>query len=519
MNDQGIEPGAKGAQEADDRSERPRRAPLIGLIAGGAIFIALLAMAPPQGMSPAAWRVAAVATLMAVFWITEALPVAATALIPLAAFPLLGIAPIEAAARPYANPLVFLFLGGFVIALAMERWHLHERFALVILRHVGNRMDGLIAGFMAATAGLSMWVSNTATTLMMLPIALSVIAVLHLADGSLQEGTPTPVKGFAPALLLSIAYGASVGGMATLVGTPPNAFLAGFMLQTYNVEIGFAQWLALGLPLAAIMLVLVWWLLTRVIYRLKGVVVEGAGEVITGHAAAQGRWSRGETLVACLFATTALAWMTRPWFAPHLPAGVHLNDTVIAMTAAVAAFVIPVEWRRGVFLMNWDWAKRLPWGVLILFGGGLTLASAISQTGLAGWIGIKLAIVAGLPPILIVLTVIAIVIFLTELTSNTATTAAFLPVMAALAVSLGENPLLLVAPAALAASCAFMLPVATPPNAIVFGSGHLTVPQMARAGVLLNIAGIAVITSLAYSLLLVVFGVEPGALPGWARPS
>jgi len=519
MNDQGTEPTPEGPRDEDDGGKRAQRAPLIGLIAGGAIFIILLALAPPEGMSPAAWRVAAVAVLMAVFWMTEALPVAATALIPLAAFPLLGIAPVDAAARPYANPLVFLFLGGFIIALAMERWHLHERIALTILRYVGNRMDGLVAGFMVATAGLSMWISNTAATLMMLPIALSVIAVFHLQSGSPRGTIPTPATSFAPALLLSVAYGASVGGMATLVGTPPNAFLAGFMLQTYKVEIGFAKWLALGLPLAAIMLVLVWWLLTRIIYRLKGAVVEGAGEVIANHAAARGPWSQGEKLAAYLFAATALAWVVRPGFAPYLPAGVHLNDTVIAITAAVAAFVIPVDLRRGVFLMDWDWAKRLPWGVLILFGGGLRLASAITQTGLAAWIGGQFTVVAGLPPIIIVLAVITVIVFLTELTSNAATTATFLPVMAALAISLGENPLLLVAPAALAASCAFMLPVATPPNAIVFGSGHITVPQMLRAGVLLNIAGIVVITTIAYSLLLVVFGVEPGALPGWARAS
>ncbi|MDH3239859.1 MAG: DASS family sodium-coupled anion symporter [Alphaproteobacteria bacterium] len=505
-----------GEGRDDETGPNPaRHVRFLGLILGGAAFVGLLTIDPPQGMTQPAWRIAAVAVLMAVLWITEALPLAATALIPLAAFPLLGISGIGAAAAPYANPLIFLFFGGFVIALAMERWRLHERIALAVLRRAGNRMDGIVGGFMAATAGLSMWVSNTATALMMLPIALSVISVLHLEVAGTEARTGP--RGFAPALLLAIAYGASLGGMATLVGTPPNAFLAGFMKQTYGADIGFAQWLALGLPLAVILLAIVWWLLTRVIYRLKGHTIGGAGAVIAGREAARGPWSRGEKLAACLFAATALAWVTRPLFAPYLPDSVRLDDTVIAITAAVAAFTIPVDPRRGVFLMNWDWAKRLPWDILLLFGGGLTLASGIAETGLAAWMGDALKGIGALPPIVIVLAVIAVIVFLTELTSNTATTAAFLPVMAALAISLGENPLLLVVPAALAASCAFMLPVATPPNAIVFGSGHLTIPQMARAGILLNVAAIIVLTGFAYSLLLIVFGVEPGVLPDWAK--
>jgi sodium-dependent dicarboxylate transporter 2/3/5 len=515
MTEHGTAPRSGSQQNGETEPHPARHTGLIGLILGGIVFVGLLALDPPQGMTHGAWRVAAVAVLMAVFWITEALPLAATALIPLAAFPLLGISAIDSAARPYANPLIFLFLGGFILALAMERWRLHERIALAVLRRAGNRMDGIIGGFMAATAGLSMWVSNTATALMMLPIALSVITVLHQDPAG--AGARTETRGFAPALLLAIAYGASVGGMATLVGTPPNAFLAGFMKQTYGVDVGFAQWFAMGLPLAVVLLFIVWWLLTRVIYPLKGQTIGGAAAVIAQREAARGPWSRGEKLAAVLFAATALAWVTRPLFAPYLPEGMRLNDTVIAVAAAVAAFVIPVDARRGVFLMNWDWAKRLPWDILLLFGGGLTLASGIAETGLAAWIGDALKAVGVLPPIVIVLAVIAVIVFLTELTSNTATTAAFLPVMAALAISLGENPLLLVVPAALAASCAFMLPVATPPNAIVFGSGHLTIPQMARAGILLNIAAIIVLTGLAYSLLLVVFGVEPGLLPGWAK--
>jgi sodium-dependent dicarboxylate transporter 2/3/5 len=314
--------------------------------------------------------------------------------------------------------------------------------------------------------------------------------------------------------LLSVAYGATAGGMATLVGTPPNAFLAAFMLQDYGIEIGFAQWMVMALPLSIVMLVIIWWLITRVIFDLKGRTITGAQDLIRERAAGQGKMSPGEKRIAVLFALLALAWVLRPWIVKQIP-GLGLNDTVIAVTAAILAFMIPVDLRRGVFLMNWDWAKRLPFGLLILFGGGLSLASAISRTGLAGWIGIQLDVLGGLPPVLIVMATITLLIFLTELTSNTATTAAFLPVVAALAISLGENPMLLVAPAALAASCAFMLPVATPPNAIVYSSGHLTIAQMARAGLLLNVMAIVVITLVAYSALLVVFGVEPGVLPDW----
>jgi len=456
------------------------KASLYGLAIGLAVFVVLFLLPPPDEMSPEAWRVAAVAILMAIFWVTEAVPLPVTALIPLAAFPLLGVMPIKATAAPYANPVIFLFMGGFIIALAMERW----------------------------------WVANTATTLMMLPIALSIVALYKDRNNSPAESMRSGPTAFPSALLLSVAYGATAGGMATLVGTPPNAFLAAFMLQDYGIEIGFAQWMVMALPLSIVMLVIIWWLITRVIFDLKGRTITGAQDLIRERAAGQGKMSPGEKRIAVLFALLALAWVARPWIVRQIP-GLGLNDTVIAVTAAILAFMIPVDLRRGVFLMNWDWAKRLPFGLLILFGGGLSLASAISQTGLAGWIGTQLDVLGGLPPVLIVMATITLLIFLTELTSNTATTAAFLPVVAALAISLGENPMLLVAPAALAASCAFMLPVATPPNAIVYSSGHLTIAQMARAGLLLNVMAIVVITLVAYSALLVVFGVQPGVLPDW----
>ena len=501
-----TEPGSSGPAQGLPKVR------LIGLLVGVSVFAIMVFSPPPESLSPAAWRVAAVGLLMAVFWVTEALPLPATALLPLPLFPLLGVMSTKATAAPYASPVIFLFMGGFVVALSMERWRLHERIALFVLKLVGERMDRLIGGFMVATAALSMWVSNTATTLMMLPIALSMAALYKKGVTPEPSASRTGAAAFPSALLLSVAYGATAGGVATLVGTPPNAFLAGFMSQNYGIEIGFAQWMAMALPLSILLLVLMWWLMTRVIFRLKGHSIEGAQEIIRERVASQGKMSTGENRTALLFLLLALAWITRPLIVEKLP-GLALDDTVIAMVAAMLAFVIPVDLKRGVFLMNWEWAQRLPFGILILFGGGLTLASAIDKTGLAGWIGDQLAVLSGMPPIIIVVAMITLLIFLTELTSNTATTAAFLPVVAALALTLGEHPLLLVVPAALAASCAFMLPVATPPNAIVFSSGHLRIGQMARAGVLLNLVAIVLITLVAYTALLFVFGVEPGVLP------
>jgi sodium-dependent dicarboxylate transporter 2/3/5 len=467
---------------------------------GVALFIVLLVIPAPAGLAPAAWRVAAVALLMAVLWLSEAIPVAATALLPLALFPMLGVASIEQTAAPYANPLVFLFLGGFVIALAIERWNLHRRIALTVLDHVGAREDLQIAGFMLATAGLSMWVSNTATSIMMLPVALSVIP--RGEGGEIERGK----RGFASALLLSVAYSANIGGVTTLVGTPPNALLAGFMLQNYDVQIGFAQWMLIGVPVAVLMLVICWWLLTRGIYDVGREELPGARAAIGDALRGLGPASRAEKRVAAVFSLTAALWIFRPLLARELP-DLMLSDTSIAMIGALLLFVVP-SGRGGMeFLLTWRYAERLPWGVLLLFGGGLTLASAVQDSGLAAGIGQALTALGAWPAFGLVVAVTVLIIFLTELTSNIATTATFLPVVAALAVTVGQGPLLLAIPAVLAASFAFMMPVATPPNAIVFASGYVTIPQMVRAGIWLNIIGVAVIISVLYALMTAVFGV------------
>jgi len=481
----------------------------IGLIGGPIVMVAMLLSPPPGDMGTVAWRTAAVGSLMAIWWVCEAIPIPATALLPLILFAPLGILSMGQTAAPYSNPIIFLFLGGFVIALAMERWNLHRRIALLVVRRMGVSPPTLVLSFMVATAFLSMWVSNTATAVMMLPIGLSVI---NLVRPSEEYGLGRPVDfNFAIGLMLGIAYAASIGGLGTLIGTPPNALLAGFMLETYGLEIGFAQWMVVGVPLTIVTLPLGWLVLTKVVYPIQIREIPGGRETIEREYRSLGPISRPEKSVAVVFVATAILWITRPLLTDIIPG---LHDTAIAIGAAVTLFLIPAGAGRG-FIMDWQTAEKLPWGVLILFGGGLSLAAAVSTSGLAGYIG---AAVAGLdlPILLMVVAITLVIIFLTELTSNTATAAAFLPLVASIAVGLGQNPMLLAVPAALGASCAFMMPVATPPNAIVFGSGYVSIPQMVRAGWRLNLLFTLVITGAAYSLVLLAFGVELGVVPDWA---
>jgi solute carrier family 13 (sodium-dependent dicarboxylate transporter), member 2/3/5 len=481
----------------------------IGLVLGPVVLVVMLLSPAPADMTLAAWRTAAVGALMATWWVTEALPIPVTALIPLILFAPLGILGMGQAAAPYSNPIIFLFLGGFVIALAMERWNLHRRIALAVVRAMGVNPPTLVFSFMAATAFLSMWVSNTATAVMMLPIGLSVIRLVRPDE---QYGEDRPVDfNFAIALMLGIAYAASIGGLATLIGTPPNALLAGFMLESYGFEIGFAQWMLVGLPLAALTLPIGWLVLTKLVYPLEIREIPGGRETIERAYRELGPISRPEKAVAVVFTATAFLWITRPLLTGLIPG---LHDTAIAVGAAVVLFMIPAGEGRG-FIMDWRTAERLPWGVLILFGGGLSLAEAVRTSGLAETIGGAVAGI-GLPILLMVMVITLVIILLTELTSNTATAAAFLPLVASMAVGLGQNPLLLAVPAALGASCAFMMPVATPPNAIVFGSGYVSIPQMVRAGWWLNMIFLVAITIVTYTLLLLAFGVELGTVPLWA---
>ncbi|MGH0028559.1 MAG: SLC13 family permease [Myxococcota bacterium] len=440
---------------------------------------------------------AAVGVWMAVWWMTEAIPLYATALLPLAMFPLTGAADLEAAATPYAHELIYLFMGGFVLALSMQRWGLDRRISLHTLRWAGTRPTRIVAAFMGVTATLSMWVSNTATAVMMLPIALGVIGLVERRS----EGSA-----FAPCLLLGLAYAASIGGVGTIIGTPPNLFLVSYVKSHLGIEIGFARWMLVGLPVVALFLPLAWLVLTRVLHPPRVASVEGGAEHIRELLAGLGAMKRGEWITLCVFSVTAFAWLTRPWLTAwrwgDLQPLAGLSDPGIAILAALSLFLIPAEREPRVFTMDWETANRLPWGLLILFGGGLSLSAAIRANGLGEFLGHSIHFLHGVPAVWIVGGAVALMIFLTEITSNTATAATLIPIFASLAPGLGVEPLALIVPVTIAASCAFMLPVATPPNAVVFGSGHLGIGQMCRAGVWLNLLGILLITGLCQWLVV-----------------
>lgn len=469
-----------------------------GVWLGPVLALALYLALPDSFVGPAGERVpftasgratSAIAVWMAVWWMTEAIPIYATALMPLVGLPLLGATSMKEAASPYGHELIFLFMGGFILALAMQRWRLDRRISLRVLKLVGDSPHAVIGAFMAVTAGLSMWVSNTATSVMMLPIALGVI------ESSESDA------GFDTGLLLGIAYAASIGGIGTLVGTPPNLFMASYASESLGVEIGFARWMAVGIPLVVVFLPIAWLLLTRVLHPIRTRRIEGGRRHASEALSALGPISRPERIVLGVFALTATLWITRP----ILPFE-GLSDPGIAIGAALLLFIIPANGRKGVFVMDWETAVTLPWGILVLFGGGLSLASAIRANGVGELLGSSVAGWSGLPPVLLVAGIVALMIFLTEITSNTATAATLLPIFGGLAPGLGVDPLLLVVPAAVAASCAFMLPVATPPNAVVFGSGRVSLPQMARTGLWLNGIGIVLITGLCYALVIPLLG-------------
>jgi len=463
------------------------------MILGPLAALSMLAAGAPEALGDPAWRTAAIGVLMAVWWATNAVPIAVTALVPLVCFPLFGIATIQVTAAPYANKVIFLFLGGFIVAFAMQRWNLHRRIALTVLQYSGGNGRSLVGGFMLASALISMWVMNTSTTMMLLPIAVSIIAVIHKSVKSLDQGAR---ENFQYALLLGVAYGATIGGMATLVGTAPNAMLAAFMLENYGTEIDFSSWMLVGLPLSVAMLPLAWLTLTRWVFNVDFENSDEGRAELKRMKDDLGRMTVPEIRVAIIFVSMALLWISRPLLT-KLPGLAALDDSGIAMAGAIALFLVPSGDKRDPLLLRWAYAEKLPWSVLILFGGGLTLASAVSSTGLAQWLGNSLQSVGELPLFMLVTLAATMIIFLTELTSNIATTATFLPVVGAIAIETGFDPIVLTVPVTLAASCAFMLPVATPPNAIVFGSGLLTIPKMAKAGMALNMIGIVLVSLVA----------------------
>ncbi len=493
------------------------RARIIGLICGPLFALAIFLWLPDQYVDDAGQRVAltvaartaaAVAVWMAIWWITEAIAVYATALLPLALFPLTGAASIKITAAAYGHELIYLFLGGFILALALERCGLHRRFALTALKAVGTRPTRIIAAFMFTAALVSMWVTNTATTIMLLPVAISII---RLIDDSTADGKSPMHPHFPVCLLLSIAYAATIGGIGTIIGTAPNVFLISYIRTQMDYEISFALWMLFAVPLVIMFLPVVWWLLSRVIYRVSNQPIIGVDALLDRLHSELGPMSRAEKLTLLIFLLTAGAWVTRPLLSQFTVGGVAplagLTDSGIAIIAALTLFVTPAHLAEREFLMDWPTAVRLPWGLLILFGGGLSLAATLDRSGFSAFLGSQASILSPLPILLIVALVTGLVIFLTELTSNTATTATLIPVLYAVAIGLGINPFLLIIPAGVAASCAFMLPVATPPNAIVFGSGLVSIPQMSRAGFWLNLVAILLIPFMAWAVIMPVLGV------------
>ena len=474
----------------------------IGLFLGPFMAVGMTFMDIPEGMSAVAFKVAIMGILMAIWWATEAVPIAVTAMLPLVLFPLFGVSSIQDAATPFANKVIYLFLGGFIVAFAMQRWNLHKRIALTILQYVGGDGKSLVAGFMFVSAALSMWVMNTSTTMMLLPIAISVITVINSTNKHISDRES---EDFQYSILLGIAYASTIGGMSTLVGTAPNAMMAAFLFETYEIQVNFSEWMLIGVPLSFVMVPLAWLSLTKWVFHVNFKTNHSGQESLRIMKNDLGVISKPEIRVGIVFLLMALAWILRPLLI-KISFLSDLDDSSIAMAGAILLFIIPSGDKEDPLLLRWEHLSSLPWSILILFGGGLSLATAVSNSGLAEWIGSNLSSVGSLPLPLLVMSIAMMIIFLTELTSNIATTATFLPVIGAIAIEMGVNPIILAAPVTLAASCAFMLPVATPPNAIVFGSGLLRIPRMIRAGIALNIIGIIIVTTLSITLVPYILG-------------
>ncbi|MFZ8927954.1 MAG: SLC13/DASS family transporter [Gammaproteobacteria bacterium] len=470
----------------------------VGLFMGLALFFLVLVMPLPEGMSLPASRVAAVALLMACFWMAETVPIPATGILPIFLFPLLDVMPTADVTLSYGNQILFLFMGGFLIAVAMQKWNLHRRIALSVINKVGSSPNRLVLGFMLSTALLSMWISNTATCVMMTPVA---IAVVEQTMRQRPEHLRAQPYNFGTALMLGIAYSSSAGGVSTLVGTPPNAILIGMIDTLYGYQISFVDWMKLGLPISICMLGIIWVFLTRIMYPMRDADEQNdqARLHIQQQLDEMGTMSGQEKKVALVFFLVAVCWILRGLFTPEWLN--FVSDPAIAMCGAFLLFIIPAGEKQEGFILDWDTAKTIPWDIIILMGGGFALAAGFSGSGLTEWLANQLTVLQGVHFFVLIIVVVLFVTFLTEMTSNAATATLFIPVMGALAISMDLHPFALMVPAALGASFAFMLPVATPPNAIVFASRQITIAQMAKTGFVLNIIGALVVSTLSYLLL------------------
>ncbi len=462
----------------------------IGFFAGPLLFLIIFFL--PTTLAPLTQSVIAVATWMVSWWITETVSLSVTALLPLLLFPMIGVMEMKEVAQPYGSPIIFLFFGGFVLALAMEKVNLHKRIALTIVKWTGTSANRVVLGFMLAAALLSMWISNTASTVVMLPIALSVIQLL-IND---EDGYTPNDQNFALSIMLGIAFAANIGGTATVIGTPPNSVLVGFLENEYQMEISFLKWMIMGIPFAALLLSIAYFLLVKILYPNHLGQLKASSTIIDQELKKLGTISAKEKRVLFIFLTVASLWILRTTINFYFPS-LKLTDAGISMLGAISLFALPFDFQKGEFILDWKDTSRLPWGILILFGGGLALASGLSKAGIVNSIGAMIAEGGSFPIFWITALLILVMLFMTELMSNVALVAIFVPVVAGIALGLEVPILHLAIPITLAASCAFMLPMATPPNAIVFASGHIKVYQMVKVGVILNLISV---------LLLIVLG-------------
>ena len=479
------------------------KAKKIGLILGPALFLITLLWFHPEGLSKEANAILASTLWVAVWWITEAVPIAITSLLPVVLFPLTGGLGLAETTASFGHRYIFLYIGGFILAIAIQRWNLHKRIALNIIQIIGTNVKSIILGFMIATAFLSMWISNTATSVMMLPIGMAIISQLRDNPDTIENENQT----FGKALMLAIAYSASIGGMATLIGTPPNLILATIVQETYGIEITFLKWFMFGLPVSLILLAICWKYLTEFAFSFKQKAFPGGKSEINKQLKSLGKISYEEKMVLLIFIGTAFAWITRSFLLQKfIP---NIDDTIIAVIAGIILFVLPASKEKSRKLINWEEAVKLPWGILLLFGGGLALAQGFKTSGLAEWIGGQMTLLEGASLFILLLFLITLVNFLTEITSNLATTAMILPILAPLSLVIDVHPFMLMVGATVAASCAFMLPVATPPNAVVFGSGYLRIPDMVKSGIWMNLFSIFFLTLMVYFLLPLIWGIDP----------
>ena len=479
----------------------------IGLFSGPLLFAFTLLFFHPENLSKEANAVLASTIWIAIWWILEVVPIAVTAMLPIILFPITGAMELSETTAAFGHKYVFLYIGGFIIAIAIEKWNLHKRIALNIITLVGTSVNRIILGFMIATAFLSMWISNTATSVMMFPIGMAIITQL--------KDNPNTIKNenviFGKALMLGIAYSASIGGIATLIGTPPNLILAGILEDLYQIELTFSKWIIFGLPISILLLFICWNYLTKFAFSFKQKEFPGGKAEIRKQLKSIGKISYEEKIVLLVFIATSFLWITRSFILkPLVPA---IDDTIIAMTSAVILFILPTKTKNDPRIVNWNNAVKLPWGILLLFGGGLALAEGFKSSGLALWIGSQVSLIDTLSLFLLLLILITAVNFLTEITSNLATTAMLLPVIAPIALALNVHPYILMVGVTVAASCAFMLPVATPPNAVVFGSGYLKITDMIRSGVWMNIISILLLTLATYFLLPILWGFDIKEFP------